>query len=112
MVIIIAITFALLIIWGIITSSHEASEIEEKMMKYEEPEIEIIDEKAIKKKKAMDRIECIKFYADKLESWKKQNIITDEQYEEEKKIACGLVDEIKNEFGIVLEEDDESNLNH
>lgn len=88
MVYLIALAFIILILLGIIISSKEADDIEEQMRSYEEPESEAL----------FRRLEFYREYVKKLDSWRNQRIITQEDWELERALVSERLDEIEREL--------------
>lgn len=88
MVIIIALTFVIIVLFGIIysliKSSGEISDIEQ-MDTYRDP----VDEDTLR------RLQIYREYIQKLDEWRNQQIITEEDYRQELKEVERILDEIE-----------------
>ena len=94
MVILIALLFVAVILFGVIysliKSSGESNEIEEKFRSYTE-----VDQDREEK---LRRLAFYEEYVNKLDSWRNQNIITHEDYEAERAMVNERLDEIEREL--------------
>ena len=93
MVVIIALAFATVILFGVIysliKSSGESNEIEEKFKSYTEEDPD--------REEKLRRLAFYEEYVNKLDSWRNQNIITQEDYEAERAMVSDRLDEIERE---------------
>lgn len=94
MVVIIALAFATVILFGVIysliKSSGESNEIEEKFKSYTEEDPD--------REEKLRRLAFYEEYVNKLDSWRNQNIITQEDYEAERAMVNERLDEIEREL--------------
>ena len=89
---IIALLLIIMILLGIIISSHQADEVEEQMRNYKEPVSEA------DKKEGLEALGKIRNYIEELDSYRNLGIISDEQYEHEKREACRLINELQERY--------------
>lgn len=87
---IIALLLIIMILLGIIISSHQADEVEEQMRKYDEQ----------KRIMGMEEFRQIRMYIERLDSYKNQGVISDDEYETEKREACRRANELQERYNL------------